>query len=106
MSTLQHSQKRDINKQNNFLNRELRVFADFHNADTVGRIRLNCIGTIEDLASKGISLQSSQELKLYSEELEVDGIVEYSQLENIFVVVIDWDNISEVEELSAKSLAM
>ena len=80
MSTLQHSQTRDINEQNHFLNRELRVFADFHNADTVGRIRLNCIGTIEDLASKGISLQSGQELTLYSEELEVDGIVEYSQL--------------------------
>jgi len=102
MSTLQHSQKRDINKQNNFLNRELRVFADFHNTDTVGRIRLNCIGTIEDLASKGISLQSGQELTLYSEELEVDGVVEYSQLENIFVVVIDWDKIREVEELGAK----
>jgi hypothetical protein len=106
MSTLQHSQKRDINKQNNFLNRELRVFADFHNADTVGRIRLNCIGTIEDLASKGISLQSGQELTLYSEELEVDGIVEYSQLENIFVVVIDWEKIRQVEELSAKSSIM
>jgi hypothetical protein len=106
MSTLQHSQKRDINKQNNFLNRELRVFADFHNADTVGRIRLNCIGTIEDLASKGISLQSGQELTLYSEELEVDGIVEYSQLENIFVVVIDWEKIRQVGELIAKSSIM
>ena len=106
MSTLQHSQKRDINKQNNFLNRKTRVFADFHNADTVGHIRLNCIGTIEDLASKGISLQSGQELTLYSEELEVDGIVEYSQLENIFVVVIDWEKIRQVEELSAKSSIM
>lgn len=102
MSTLQHSQILDINKQSNFLNRELRVFADFHNTDTVGRIRLNCIGTIEDLATQGISLQSGQELTLYSEELEVDGIVEYSQLENIFVVVIDWNKIREVEELGAK----
>jgi hypothetical protein len=106
MSTLQYSQILDINEQSNFLNRELRVFADFHNTDTVGRIRLNCIGTIEDLASKGIRLQSGQELTLYSEELEVSGIVEYSQLENIFVVFIDWDNIKEIEELSAKSLAM
>ena len=106
MSTLQHSQTRDINEQNHFLNRELRVFADFHNADTVGRIRLNCIGTIEDLASKGISLQSGQELTLYSEELEVDGIVEYSQLENIFVVVIDWEKIRQVGELIAKSSIM
>jgi hypothetical protein len=102
MSTLQRSQILDINEPSNFLNRELRVFADFHNTDTVGRIRLNCIGTIEDLANQGIKLQSGQELTLYSEELEVSGIVEYSQLENIFVVVIDWDNIREVEELGAK----
>lgn len=25
-----------------------RVFADFHNADVQGRLRLNCIGTIEN----------------------------------------------------------
>ena len=103
MSTLQRLQILDINEPSNFLNRELRVFADFHNADTVGRIRLNCIGTIEDLASKRIRLQSGQELTLYSEALEVDGVVEYSELENIFVVVIDWEKIREVEELSAKS---
>ncbi len=106
MSTLQRLQTLHINEQNNFLNRKTRVFADFHNADTVGRIRLNCIGTIEDLSSKGISLQSGQELTLYSEELEVDGVVEYSKLENVFVVVIDWDKIREVEELSAKSSIM
>jgi hypothetical protein len=103
MSTLQRLQILDINEPSNFLNRKMRVFADFHNADTVGRIRLNCIGTIEDLASKRIRLQSGQELTLYSEELEVDGVVEYSELENIFVVVIDWEKIREVEELSAKS---
>ena len=102
MSTLQRLQTLDINEQKKNLNRKMRVFADFHNADTVGRILLNCIGTIEDLASKGISLQSGQELTLYSEELEVNGIVEYSQLENIFVVVIDWEKIREVEELGAK----
>jgi hypothetical protein len=34
----------------------LRVFADFHNADALGRLRLNCIGTVEDLARQQISL--------------------------------------------------
>jgi hypothetical protein len=34
-----------------------RVFADFHNADAQGRLRLNCIGTLEDLASQNIELQ-------------------------------------------------
>jgi len=72
-----------------------RIFADFHNADAQGRLRLNCIGTIEDFAQQGIELESGQELTLYSEDLEVDGIIEYSQSENIWVAVIDWDKIRE-----------
>jgi hypothetical protein len=31
-----------------------KVFADFHNADVHGRLRLNCIGTVEDLAQQQI----------------------------------------------------
>jgi hypothetical protein len=73
----------------------LRVFADFHNADALARLRLNCIGTVEDLASQQISLQNGQLLTLYSEELEVDGLVEYSTQENLWVAVINWDAIRE-----------
>lgn len=75
-----------------------RVFVDFHNADAQGRLRLNCIGTIEDLAAQKVELQTGQHLVLYSEDLEVDGIVEYSQSEHLWVVVIDWDEIREIEE--------
>ncbi len=39
-----------------------RIFADFHNADVQGRLRLNCIGTIEDLAAQKIELQTGQHL--------------------------------------------
>ena len=67
-----------------------RVFADFHNADPQGRLRLNCIGTKEDLAAQNISLCEGQALVLYSEELEVDGMVEYSKKENLWVAVIGW----------------
>ncbi len=77
-----------------------RVFADFHNADIQGRLRLNCIGTIEDLACQHIELQSGQSLTLYSEELEVDGIVEYSEKEDLWVAAIDWNKIRQVEELA------
>ncbi len=73
----------------------LRIFADFHNADTQGRLRLNCIGTIEDLTRQQISLQNGQLLTLYSEELEVDGVVQYSAAENVWVAAIDWDAIRE-----------
>ena len=73
-----------------------RVFADFHNADVKGRVRLNCTGTEEDLTCQKISLQEGQSLILYSEDLEVDGVVRYSEKENLWVAVIDWDAIREI----------
>ncbi len=72
-----------------------RVFVDFHNADARGRLRLNCVGTVEDLARQQISLRDGQPLVLYSEDLEVDDIVQYSEEENLWVAVIDWDAIRE-----------
>ena len=72
-----------------------KIFADFHNADSQGRLRLNCIGTIEDLARQQILLEDGQLLTLYSEDLEVDGIAQYSKAENVWVAVIDWDAIRE-----------
>jgi hypothetical protein len=73
-----------------------RVFVDFHNANAQGHLRLNCIGTIEDLAAQRIELKKGQPLILYSEDLEVDGIVKYSQSEHQWVVVIDWDKIRRI----------
>ena len=73
-----------------------RVFADFHNADAQGRLRLNCAGTVEDLACQKIFLKEGQSLILYSEDLEVDGVVRHSEKENLWVAVIDWDAIREV----------
>lgn len=85
-----------------------RVFADFHNADVQGRLRLNCIGTIEDLARQNVELQSGQLLTLYSEDLEVDGVVQYSTEENLWVAVIDWNGIRQLEDLAvqAKSILL
>jgi hypothetical protein len=98
MTSLIQIPEKVADKTQQLLIKKTRIFADFHNADTQGRLRLNCIGTIEDFAQQGIELESGQELTLYSEELEVDGIIEYSQSENIWVAVIDWDKIREVEE--------
>jgi len=77
-----------------------RVYADFHNADTTGRLRLNCVGTIQDLSRLNIELSLGQPLTLYSEELEVHGVVEYSQQEQLWVVLIDWNTIVENAEVS------
>lgn len=80
-----------------------RVFVDFHNADGLGRLRLNCIGTIEDLSRQHTELENGQRLMLYGEDLEVDGIVQFSEDEKIWVVAIDWNQIRQVEELVAQS---
>lgn len=78
----------------------LRVYADFHNADPQGRLRLNCVGTVHDLSRQRIELKEGLELTLYSEDLEVEGQVQYSTEENLWVAVIDWDAIEEVEPAS------
>ena len=76
-----------------------KIFADFHNADEQGRLRLNCVGTIEDLSRQNIKLQDGQLLTLYSEEIEADGVVQYSEEENIWVAVIDWQLLREVDDI-------
>ena len=73
------------------------VFADFHNADAKGRVRLNCAGTVADLKRQKIVLQDGQSLIIYSEELEVTGVVHYSEEEKLWTAVIDWNAIQEVE---------
>ena len=76
---------------------KLRIFADFHNADVQGRLRLSCVGTIADLKRQGIVLRDGQSLIIYSEELEVDGVVHYSEEEKLWTAVIDWNAIREID---------
>ena len=45
---------------------------------------------------KKFSLTEGQSLILYSEDLEVDGVVRYSPKEKLWVAVIDWDAIREI----------
>ena len=78
---------------------KLRVFADFHNADAKGRVRLSCAGTIADLERQEIVLRDGQLLIIYSEELEVEGVVHYSEEEKLWTAVIDWDAIQEVDSV-------
>jgi hypothetical protein len=78
-----------------------RIYADFHNADAKGRLRLNCVGTIQDLSRLHIELRDGLSLTLYSEELEVDSVVQYSEEEHIWLALIDWDAVSEAKEEAA-----
>jgi len=80
-----------------------RVFADFHNADTQGRLRLNCVGTVEELARQGIALRDGLRLTFYSEDLEADGQVRCSTDENVWVAIIDWKTIRRQKEFASGS---
>ena len=84
-----------------------RIYADFHNADANGRLRLNCVGTIEDLARQGIALHEGMRLSLYSDdldangrldELQVEGVVSFSEPEHCWVAAIDWSAIHHASD--------
>ena len=87
--------------------KEPRIYADFNNADREGRIRLNCAGTVEDLAQQHIELREGMALTLYSDDLDVkgdldqllvDGIVSYSRQEDCWVASIDWNAIRHASD--------
>lgn len=78
------------------------VYADFHNADSHGRLRLNSVGTIKDLARQQIELREGLSVTFYSDDLDdngaldkllVDGIVSFSKEEDCWVATIDWTAI-------------
>lgn len=90
-----------------------RIYADFHNADVHGRLRLNCAGTTEDLARLAITLREGMRLVLYSDDLDdngqldelvVDGVASYSDEENCWVATIDWSAIHHTSDKRAARL--
>jgi len=83
-----------------------KVFADFHNADSRGRLRLNCVGTQEDLSRQQVSLHDGKRLILYSEDLEADGVVRYSSEENLWVAEIDWSAIRKLSHESEPAFSV
>ncbi|HVC93362.1 MAG TPA: hypothetical protein VND64_06705 [Pirellulales bacterium] len=84
-----------------------RIYADFHNADRLGRVRLNCEGTCEDLSRRQIELHDGLVLTLYSDdldaqgqvdELSIDGVVTFSEDEHCWVAAIDWSAIRHASD--------
>jgi|ERR1051326_3938220 hypothetical protein len=87
-----------------------KVYADFQNTDPQGRIRLNCVGTIEDLSRQQIELHDGLHVTLYSDdvdkngqtdELLADGVVSFSETEHCWVASIDWSAIHHASDLPA-----
>jgi hypothetical protein len=86
-----------------------KVYADFHNADPSGRLRLTCVGTLEDLSRQQVELREGLTLTLYSDDLDdkgdadellIEGIVSFSKEEHCWVASIDWDTIRHASEVS------
>jgi hypothetical protein len=69
------------------------ITADFNNADVLGRLRLNLIGSIRDFAHLGVRLVDGLRIVASDGELEADGEVVYSTEEHIWVAKIDWKAI-------------
>ena len=71
------------------------IYADFNNADPRGRLRLNCVGTMEDLVRQGVRLREGLQLVVHDEELEADGEAQFSSEEQLWVAVIDWEKVRQ-----------
>jgi hypothetical protein len=69
-----------------------RVFADFQNADRLGRIRLNTAGAKEDLARSNINLIDGMLLELYDDEIVALGVARHDENEG-WVAEVDWNAI-------------
>ena len=72
------------------------VYVDFHNTDSAGRVRLNTVGSIEDLSRQGIILRDGLAVRLYCEEFEVNGTVEFSGEEHVWTARFNWDERREL----------
>lgn len=74
-----------------------RIMTDFHGLDTQNRVSLTCIGAMEDLMENGVTLYEGLELTLTYEDIEADGVVEWSDERSWWMAKINPDEIRNVE---------
>ena len=73
------------------------IYADFNNADTAGRLRLNTAGSLRDLERLPAVQVNGQVVTVVSEDLRVEGIMRFSIEEEIWVAEIDWNAVVEIQ---------
>jgi hypothetical protein len=74
----------------------IRINVDFNNCDPEGRVRLNTIGAIQSLNLSQVVLQNGLEVELECGDFfPVQGIVEYSGSEHIWVARFDLDHLRD-----------
>ncbi len=66
-----------------------RIYGDFHNMDSAGRVRLNVRGSLGDLSRAHDSIANGSRVLVYDEDLEADAVAEWSQQEAIWVARLE-----------------
>jgi hypothetical protein len=74
------------------------VRADFQNASPDGRLRLNTTGSTADLVSLPDGPKIGLEITLVAQELSCDGVLEYSDSEDMWVARIDWNDVRDATD--------
>lgn len=77
------------------------IYVDFMNADSQGRVRMNCVGTTEDLEKLGLRLEDGLRVIVHDDELEADGEVQFSADEKLWVARIDWNALRPLAATAA-----
>lgn len=72
------------------------IYADFNNVDEEGCIRLNCTQTLNDIETQAIKIKPGLKLNLTDNQKIVEGRVQYSKPEDIWVALINWSDLKEV----------
>ena len=73
----------------------LRIFADFNNMDGRGRVRLNCIGSLEDIERLGDQIKIGATVILDEPyEFEVRAVLDYDEQQGTWVGHPDWDTVT------------
>jgi len=72
-----------------------RIWGDFNNADRHGRVRLNTVGALRDIAAQQLALYDGMRVVLSDSELVADGTIRFSHDEG-WVAEVDWSRVVEV----------
>lgn len=73
-----------------------RIYTDFHSLDMEDRVPLTLVGSLEDLEVTNTILYEDLELTLTDEELEVDGIVTWNDIDQRWMAKINPEEIRNV----------
>jgi hypothetical protein len=92
-----------------------KIYADFQNLDDANRLRLNCVGTLQDLERQGVRLTDGLIVTFYTDdaddrgqpdEMRAEGVVHYDAVQSCWVAEVDWNNIWHASDEAAPVLGI